>query len=220
MTRYRHLREVSLLCFLAISLCAFGQTEADPWLIVPEGGKGPLTQHTTHEDLVRAFGAGNIAEQDGIEGMSGDMVYVTVLFPDDPERKIEIQWRSPEKTVPAFVTVSGDKSRWKATRNISLGISLKQLEQLNGKAFRLTGFEWDYSGTILSWENGSLAAGLDGGHGRVLIRLGSPPRKDISEKELDEVAGDKPFSSHHPVMQKINPTAYEITWEFPSWEQK
>lgn len=68
--------------------------------------------------------------------------------------------------------------------------------------------------------NGVLAAELDGGHGRVLVRLDSPLRSDVSEKEMSEVSGDRDFSSQHPVMQKLNPRAYEVMWEFPSWEQK
>jgi hypothetical protein len=99
--------------------------------------------------------------------------------------------------------------------NISLGTSLKDLEKLNGQPFHLAGFAWDYPGTVNSWDNGALAAELDGGHGRILLQLGSPPRADITAKELSKVAGDGNFSSQNPVMQKLNPRAYKITWEFP-----
>ena len=30
----------------------------------------------------------------------------------------------------------------------------------------------------------------------------------------DQVVGDRDFSSHHPVMQKLNLTAYEMIWVF------
>ncbi len=118
------------------------------------------------------------------------------------------------------MTIKGNQSRWKTAHGVSLGVCLKQFESRNGRPFKLTGFGWDYSGTTTSWENGSLAVELDGGHGRLLIRLDSPPRKDISDKELEEVAGDRDFSSQHPVMQKLNPSAYQVVWDFPSWEQK
>jgi hypothetical protein len=120
------------------------------------------------------------------------------------------------------MTIRGEKSRWKTVRNVSLGTSLKQLEQINGQPFHLTGYDWDYPGTVTSWANGSLAAELDGGHGRVLIRLNSPPKRwrNITTKEQDEVSGDRDFSSNNPVLQKLNPSAYEIIWEFPAWEQK
>jgi hypothetical protein len=95
-----------------------------------------------------------------------------------------------------------------------LGTSLKQLEQFNGRPFLLAGFEWDYSGSVTSWENGSLATELNGERGRVLVRLDSG--NQVSPEEESQVAGDGDFSSHYPIMQKINPVAYQIIWEFPS----
>jgi hypothetical protein len=206
---------------LWVTTLGLGQSAPDPWLIVTSGVEGPLNLHTTHSELLRVYGKANVTERDGIEGFSGDMEYVTVLFAKDPERAIEIIWRDEEKkTVPAFVTVRGCKTRWHAARGISLGTSLKDLERLNGQSFKLAGFGWDYSGTVTSWENGALAVELDGGHGRVLVRLDSPPRSDTSEKEMLDVSGDRDFSSQHQAMQKLNPKAYEVMWEFPSWEQK
>ena len=123
------------------------------------------------------------------------MEYVTALYPNDPERAIEIVWRDGEnKTIPESITIRGCKSRWKTVHGISLGISLKQLEELdNGRPFALAGFGWDYSGQITSWENGSLAADLDGGYGQIRILLDSPERHDVSEKELQDVSGDRSF---------------------------
>ena len=55
---------------LVFGVLAPAQSSNDPWLITTSGGKGPLNLHTTHEDLVRTFGAANVGEQDGIDGMS------------------------------------------------------------------------------------------------------------------------------------------------------
>jgi hypothetical protein len=199
----------------AVTMLGFGQAEPDPWRIVTSGGKGPLNLHTTHEDLVRAFGAANIVEQDGIEGFSGEMEYVTVIFPKDPQRSIEIRWRDADKkTVPESMTIRGRKSRWKAEHGISLGTSLNELERLNGRPFRLTGFYWDYSGTVTSWDKGVLEEDLQA-PGRVVLRLSEATETKLSEKESREVAGDGEFSSSHPVMQKANPKVYEIVWAFP-----
>jgi len=222
MTNLRRNYAILLAGFtLLVTLSAFGQAEGDPWLIVTSGGKRLLNLQTTHEDLVRIFGAANVVEQDGIDGMSGDMEYVTVLFPKDPQRAIEILWRDGEKrTVPQSMTIRGDKSKWKAMQGISLGISLKELEAVNGRPFELSGYGWDYGGGITSWENGSLAADLDGGHGTVSITLCQSLRKDVSQKEWRDVTGSGSFPSSHPTMQKLNPRACHIDWIFPSWEQE
>jgi len=202
-------------CVLLATVSGFGQAAPDPWLIPAGGQKGLLNAHTSREDLVRVFGAANVVDQD-VDVGEGETQPGTVLFPGDSKRAIEILWKDPsKKTAPAFLTVRGLASRWKTAHNISLGTSLKELERINGRPFHLTGFRWDDPGTITSWENGVLATELVAGRGRILLRLDSPPRSDVTEKEDLEVAGDRDFSSHHPVMQKINPRVYEMTWELP-----
>jgi hypothetical protein len=214
--RFRGLRLFWFATFLlSLSVLVFGQKGPDPWLILTSGGKAPLNSHTAHEDLVRIFGAGNVVEQDGIDGMSGDMEYATVLFPKDPQRKVEIVWRDAEKkTMPSSMTISGDSSKWKTEHGISLGTRLSELERLNGRPFRLTGFNWDYSGTVTSWEEGLLEEDLQSS-GRVILRLGDAANTGLTEEESREVEGDGEFSSRHPVMQKLNPSVYEIVWVFP-----
>jgi hypothetical protein len=206
---------ITAAVLVAISVPAFGQTAPDPWLILASGERGSINAHTTREDLVRRYGAKNVVDQDVVDS-SGFMVHVTIIFSRDPQRCLEILWRDDKETAPSFITIRGGPTRWHALHNISLGVSLKQLEQLNGRPFQLAGFGWDYDGTITSWENGSLAADLDGGHGRILIRLCPPLRKDVSQKEFEEVTGSESFLSSHPVMQRLNPRAYEMVWEFPS----
>ena len=112
------------------------------------------------------------------------------------------------------MTISGDKSIWKAEHGITLGASLKELERLNGRPFQLAGFNWDYSGTVTSWEKGLLEEDLQSS-GRVILRLGEAKESGLTEEESREVAGDGAFSSRHPVIQKLNPKIYEIVWEFP-----
>jgi hypothetical protein len=200
--------------FLA-TMPSFGQAPPDPWLILASGEKGSLNARTTRRDLVRMYGASNVVDQD-VDVGEGETQPGTVVFPKDPERSIEILWQNPEtKTLPASAQIEGAKSRWKAVHNISLGTSLRDLERLNGRPFKLAGFGWDYSGTVTSWENGTLAAELDGGDGRVILRLDSPTPEAV-DKDVAQVEGDRDFPSDHPVMQKLNPAAYQIIWVFPS----
>src|SRR5262249_17019350 len=149
---------------------------------------------TARKDLVEAYGAANVVDQD-VDVGEGETQPGTVIFPKDPERLIEILWTDPEKkTVPASAQVSGARTRWKTAHNISLGTSLRDLERLNGRPFRLAGFGWDYSGTVMSWENGSLAGDFAGGHGRVIIRLDSPASESV-DKDVARVEGDGVFPS-------------------------
>ena len=104
------------------------------------------------------------------------------------------------------------KSRWETTDGISLRTSLKELEQLNGKPFRLFGFDVDYEGTVRSWEGGNLAKEL--GDSGVFIRLKPSKKTRATSDELNTVAGAAEFLSNNPVMQKANPEIYQIIWVF------
>ncbi len=199
-------------------IVGFSQYMPDPWLIIASSEKGAINGHTTRADLVRAYGKANVIDQD-VDVGEGETEPGTIVFPKDPKRSIEILWKDPDKkTQPAAAQIEGKASLWKGPHGVSLGTSLKQLEQFNGRPFQLTGFGWDYSGTVMSWENGSLATEFNGEHGRVFVRLDSG--NQVSPEEESQVAGDQYFSSHHPVMQKINPVAYQIIWEFPSTAQQ
>jgi hypothetical protein len=206
---------LSALFVLGAVLTAFGEATPDPWLIVATGETGRLNVKTTKADLVRIFGASKVSDRD-IELGEGETAPGTVVFPKDPKRLIEIIWKySVLKQEPKSITIHGEASRWKAVHDISLGTSLKELESLNGKPFHLAGFAWDYSGTVMSWDGGDLEWALEG-RGRVILRLGgSSANSEVTAKESNEVSGDRSFSSHHPVMQKLNPTVYEMVWIFP-----
>ena len=201
------------------TLLSFGQAPPDPWLLLASSDKGAINGHTKRDELVRVYGKSNVVDRD-VDVGEGETEPGTVIFPKDQKRSIEILWQDPDKkTHPASARIQGEASLWKAPHGISLGTSLKQLEQFNGRPFQMAGFGWDYYGTVTSWDNGSLATDLDGEHGRVIVRLDSQMGTDVSQDEQTQVQGDRPYSSHHPVMQKLNPVAYQIIWIFPSAAQ-
>jgi hypothetical protein len=87
-----------------------------------------------------------------IELGEGETERGTVLFPDDPTRRLEIVWKDPErKRRPKPIQISSGKSLWQTIRGISLGTTLQ--EQRNGRGFLLAGFAWDYSGTLQDWRH-------------------------------------------------------------------
>ncbi len=188
------------------TLLGFDQATPDPWLILADGTTGPINAHTTLNDLVRQYGAKNVVEKD-VDIGEGETEPGVTVFPDDPTQAIEILWKNPkEKNSPKMVTIHGPKSRWKAVHGITLGTTLKELEALNGRPFKLAGFSWDYSGTVYSWEGGLLEKEKP----FLLLRL-APPKGASAPRELD---GDREFSSNHALMQKVNPRVYAIVWRF------
>jgi len=195
------------------TILALSQAAPDPWLLLAGGEKGAINAKTTQKDLIRMYGAANVVDQEADVG-EGEMESVTILFPKDPKRSMEILWKDPDKkTAPDSLTIRGCASPWKTAHNISLGMSLKQLEGLNGRPFHLSGLGWDYGGSVLSWSDGTLAPELSGARGHVILRLtcsGNP----VTKEEGSVVAPDGDFSSQNPIMQKLNPTVGEIKWVF------
>jgi hypothetical protein len=199
--------------FYLATILGFSQATLDPWLILAGGEKGAINPNTTRKDLVRMYGAANVVD-DEVEVGEGEMETVTTVFPKDPKRSIEIMWKdSDKKTVPDSLTIRGCASRWKTAHNISLGMPLKQLEGLNGRPFHLSGFGWDYGGSVLSWSDGTLAPELSGARGHVILRL-TCSGNSVTKEEGSKVAPDGDFSSQDPIMQKMNPTVGEIRWVF------
>ncbi len=138
-----------------MTVLGFGQAEADPWLIVPNGDGGPINYRVTRADLVQRYGAANVVDQE-VELGEGDTDTATVLFPKDPHRRIEILWQDREKEAyPSSVTVSGTASRWHAVHGISLGMPYSELARINGKPFAIS-WGTDQGNVVFSWNGGLL----------------------------------------------------------------
>ena len=106
------------------------------------------------------------------------------------------------------------KCRWRATRQIGMGTTLKRLNQLNRGPFTITGFGCDGSGAVISFGGGALEA-LKPACGSV--RLALNPADNLSGQQLDlveGVSGDREFSSQHPAMQAINPHIDSLGMDF------
>lgn len=185
------------------------------YLIVPGVKVGAIGRNSSEADLKRIYGQRNVRDTDVGLG-EGETEKGTVIYPNDSTKTLEIVWKDQQrKRFPKWFQLTGDgASVWKTKDGIGLGTSLKQLERLNGRAFTLLGFAWDYGGTVASWKGGKLQREL-GGDERTTIRLSEMTNPKISTAEWESVIGDREFSSRHRVMQKINPKIYQIIITFP-----
>ncbi|MES5487698.1 hypothetical protein QMZ05_33540 [Bradyrhizobium sp. INPA03-11B] len=120
--------------------------------------EGPFGREATHARLASKYGAANIAtEYDGEADAE-----VTILFPNDPERRLKIQWKDQKaRQNPQYFTIEG-RSSW-SVAGVAIGTSLIELQRLNGGPFKLNYFEGDYGGAITDWLKGRLDAPVSGG---------------------------------------------------------
>jgi hypothetical protein len=208
-----------LLVTCCFPICEGGAAESTwqaSYLIVPEIRVGAITPRTSEFELQKIYGLKNVRSSE-VDIGEGEYEPGTVLYPDNPTKTIEVLWKDAhEKRRPKEIRLTGEKSVWRTRQGISLGTRLKELERINGRPFELTGFSYDLAGTVVSWEGGKLEKQFNK-RGRVIIRLSRSykPIYRLSEKVLSSVDGDRYFSSNNRVMQKINPTVYQIVVIFP-----
>jgi hypothetical protein len=187
--------------------------DSNLWHITPGGSAGVITAHMTEVDLIKIFGKKNVTWGDADVG-EGDSLPGTILFASDPHRRLEIIWTDNERrTLPKQAQIFGkSRSQWETTAGISVGTSLKELERINGKPFVLGGFDIDYEGMVRSWKSGRLKKEFF--TSGVIIRLRPSKRPPVSDDELNSVGGVGPFLSSNSIMQRVNPTIYQIIWVF------
>jgi hypothetical protein len=196
-----------LLAVLAMTTCgAIGASAQPASPITCAGIWGPNTSETA---LRRQFGANLRSET--IDVGEGVMQDGSVVYPDAAGSRIYVLWKDKVRREKPERIFLRDKSRQVIYEKIGLGISLKDLERLNGRPFDLLGFAWDYSGTVTSWNGGRLDTVSSAC--RVMVRL--DPRLPASpsaqqQAAYDAMIGDRLFHSSERNMQYLNPKAYEI----------
>ncbi|MBX6425901.1 MAG: hypothetical protein IRZ09_08280 [Variibacter sp.] len=166
---------------------------------------GPFARESTHADLVAAFGAENVVFTQ-VDGPEGSKLDASVVYPADPQRRLEVLWHDEQaRARPAAIVITGG-SRWVAPGGLRLGMALGDVEKRNGKPFHLSGFGWDYGGSVVDWDNGKLDQ-LDGGC-RMNLRFvqdGKTP-----QAALGKVTGEKTFASNSAEIRAVKPKVAEI----------
>jgi hypothetical protein len=148
-------------------------------------------------------------------GVEGEMMPATVLFPADRRRRLEIVWKdSVAQRRPRFVYLAVGPTQWRTADGITVGTSLRQLERLNGRPFRLAGFGFDGSGIVGSWNGGRLATAASASCQRRVF-VGALTAAAEESKPYRMVRGDHEFWSSNPAMQKLNPRVSLLRLEYP-----
>lgn len=182
--------------------CVFLAYAGTNWIIDPASSVGGITPKFSKADVIELFGEENI-ERYEISIGEGDVAEGTRIYTGTNDEFL-IEWNE-ETNTPVRITIEKSGTKWKTQEGITIGTTLDQLEKINGKPFMVTGFGWDYEGRSVSWENGTLptALQLDFEH------------KELSPSEESQVAGDRLFSSNHPVIKKkeLKVRALYIRWD-------
>ena len=171
----------------------------------------PFGPKTSHAEIVAALGKENVAWQK-VYAAEGEEMGATVIYPKIENRRIEIFW-SDEKKRTGLVNVRlTENSLWVAPNGVRSGMSLAEVETLNGRPFTLSGFFWDYGGYVSDWKGGALDGPSPGG---CTVNVRFTVAEDASDAVTSKVSGDKEFSSADKRMRAAKPFVGTLGYGFP-----
>ena len=165
---------------------------------------GAFAKNSSHLKLTQAFQARNVTYGE-VAGAGGTRLNASILFAKDPKRHLEVLWQNEAARSDTSVIVITGQSTWTGPKGLRLGLTLSALEKLNGKAFRLSGFDQPDGSAVLDWQGGALAS-LSGGC-KVGIKLA--PDRNAAAAAL-KAAGGKELGSSDAAVRAVKPTVAEI----------
>ena len=155
--------------------------------------------------LAQKYGARDITPG-MVDGSDGSKINASILFPNDPKRRLEVIWSNETARTGTSVIAINGKSQWIAPKGLRLGLPIAALEKLNKRPFKLRGFGADGAATVLDWQDGALSS-LPGGC-KVGVRLFAKAK--TTEKTLQSLSGDKEFLSSDKGLRAVSPIIGEI----------
>ena len=166
------------------------------------------------DQLRQRYGAANVSTE-AVSLGEGFSSTGSVLFSADSTRRMEIAWKDTvAQRAPLFARIRGDSSAWRTPQGLTLGLSLIDVETLNGRPFQLFGFAFDGSGFVRTWSGGTLD---EASSTTCTMRARFDPAVEGPDAEqwFRQLQGEQEFSSNHPGMQALNPRVNEVVLRYP-----
>ena len=162
--------------------------------------EGPFAKDTTHDKLVATFGAKNVAFKD-VDVTSNVLTKATVLFDADPTRRLVVFWKDEKsRTRPIVVTIDAP-STWTGPGGVRNGLTLRDLERLNGGNFSVTGF-----GGIGGGEASKLGGPFVNLPGNCTLKIRfAPGIASPLPSRFASVTGDVLIASTNLVLRRVRP---------------
>ena len=166
---------------------------------------GIFAKDSSHLKLAMIYETKNVTFTD-VDANGGAKVPASVVFANDPKRRLEVWWSNPAARSGTYLIVINGQSTWTAPGGMRLGLNLAQLEKLNHKPFKIKGFDKDGVASVSDW-NGGLLATLPGDC-KSGLSLRADPK--AAADAVSALTADQEFSSSDPVIRAVKPTVSEI----------
>jgi hypothetical protein len=198
------------IAIVAINACCAGAALAqgsDPLHLECAGPFGPESSQAL---LSQVFGANNVVAET-IDGPEGTTLDATLVFPDDPARRLIVLWQDEAQRVGPAAIIVRDDSSWIGPGGVRLGSAITEVEAANGASFNVLGFGWDYGGAA-SFPSGTLAD-IPGGC-VMSLSFDLDWSKEFGP-EFDKIMGDQQLTSDNELLRAAAPTVSEIAVGYP-----
>jgi hypothetical protein len=166
---------------------------------------GAFAKNSGHLRLAQSYGVHNVDFTE-VAGDDGSTLMASVLFPTDPKRRLEVLWDDDVERSGTRMIVIGGQSTWTAQKGLRLGLPLAGLEKLNGKPFKLMGFEKGGMAIVSDWNGGALGLLTDG----CKVGVQFKPDPKAAQGTLSAAGSDKEFASTDPAIRAAKPIIGEI----------
>ncbi len=178
----------------------------------------PFGKNADEAALKDAFGDANVVYQ-SVTGAEGEEAYATVVYPNDPSRRVVVYWWDEEtRQRPATVQLNAHYDEnapdpwatdilWQTREGLRIGAPLDEVQEANGKTFTLSGFGWDYGGVVTDWNGGALATQKGG----CTLSVTFSPSRDPA----DAISGDVSVKSDAGELAKAAPRITRIAIGYP-----
>lgn len=205
------------IAWMMVLVAASAAAQKNDWLIVPGQRVGPITAATTRADLDALFGKENVAEQN--LNVSDGPDVATVVYPREMTGALAVTWEKEHaaKVYICFGTKTGP-CRWRTASGIRIGLPLRELDKLNGKAFQVAGFGLE-RGQVVSWKKGALEED-PAACGHLVVKLAPQAQAEDrgltkGETELmKQISSDKPYGSNYLPLLELNTIVSGLEMQF------
>lgn len=171
---------------------------------------GPFSADSSEAKLVEAFGQDNVVTGE-VAGPEGSTVLATTIFPNDETRRIEVGWWDEDglSQLAYFTVPSGDV----APQGVKTGMTLAEVEALNGAPFEIGGFWWDYGG-YANFTGGKLGSAAEG----CIVSVRFAPKDDYpADLDVNSIAGEVEVPSSEPLLQQLDVRVQSLSVSYPDF---
>lgn len=166
---------------------------------------GPFAPNTTAVNIAADFGQANVTTAQVMEP-GGSLAQGTVLLPGDPALRVDVAWADAIDMVGPRRVAFTEASAW-TVNGIGIGTSLADVEQANGRPFRIQGFAGAGGGVVADWQKGRLAN--IGGGCELGIQFALPATAPSGTQA--KLSAARSYASNDPAVRAANP-AVGLFW--------